>query len=179
MAEEVTSPAEASAEETPPAASPDDPLAALRAEMTAEFDKRIAGFQTVINKQTEELRELKDASLSDEEREQLVKSESEEYTDKLERELAMAKFVARYPDVAPVYQQLLDAETPDEQAAILKSLAQPKAPEVPATAPADVDPNNPAPTFGTITGRLADGTPISGDTAWEMLRKMGPGAVSG
>ena len=178
MAEEVTSQADASAAPQPPAASPGDPLAAQIAEMQAEFEKRIAGFQTVINKQSEEIRELKTASMSEEEREQLTESESKRYIEELERKAALAEFRASHPDIYPVYDRLLKAETPEEQAIILKELVQPKAPEVPTPQPADIDLNNPAASSEPVAGRMPDGTPISGETAWDILKRMGPAPAS-
>lgn len=159
-------------------ASPTVDLEQVRTELRAEFDARIGGFQTVINKLTEENRQLKTSTLSDEEREQLALKEAEDYIEQLERKVALGELASQYPaEVAKAYQQLLDARDGNEQVQFLASLMQPKAPE-PEAQIADVDRNNPAPTVGQAVARLPDGTPMDGATADEWLKRLGPNPVS-
>jgi hypothetical protein len=152
----------------------------LKAELQAEMDKRVGGFQTVINQQRDELAQLKNATLSEEERDELVQDEKDNRIAELESQIAVAAVAAKYPAIGDVYLKLLNAQSEEEQAQILLNMVQaPAAPPVEPEAPAAVDSNNPAQTVGDIIGRLPDGTPLTGDTAWEMLRKMGPGPAAG
>jgi len=149
--------------------------AEILAAATAEMDARVGGFQTVINRLTEENRQLKTAGLSEDEREQLAQDEKDQRIVELERQVALNEVVQKYPDVAEVYQKLLNAKSEEEQAKILLEMVKPAAPAEPdAEPPSDVDKNNPAQTTGEIIGRLPDGTPLTGDTAWEYLKRLGP-----
>jgi hypothetical protein len=177
MSDDSTQDGQAEASAPAPAQPPDTEAikAELRSELTAEFDTRVAGFQTVINQKDEEIRQLKTASLSEEEREQLAESEKDRRIADLEEQVALAKVAKENPQIGEVFQQLAKAESYEEQAAILLKLATPAPPPEPEpAAPSDVDMNNPNPTVGEIAGRMPDGTPITGESAWEALKRLGP-----
>lgn len=185
MPDDPTPDGQAEASAPAPAAAPDIEKikADLRQEMAAEMDTRIAGFQTVINRLTEENRGLKTATLSEDEREQLMVQERDEYIAELEAQLKLTQlsqpsdgFDSRVYSLAyQAYTNLLNASTEEEQMSVLLSLVQPAAPTAPdAPEPSDVDKNNPSLSVGQIVAQLPGGGPIDGDQALEALKQLGP-----
>lgn len=170
---------EASASAPAPAAIDIDKIKAdLKADWQKDMDGRVGGFQTVINRLTEENAKLKRAQLPDDERTELDNSEQSDRVAELERQLALMQLATQYPDEAKVYQQLLKAETPLEQVEILKALRTPPAAPEAESEVAEVDKNNPAQSVGEIIGRMPDGTPLTGENAIEYLKKLGPTAMN-
>lgn len=181
---------ETPASETPaPVASPD--IEKLRADLSAEFEKkmqdRVTGFQRLLSEREQELRELKTAGLSEEEREQLARQESEDRVAALERENELLKLSRVYPEEAPLFEQLLAAPTAKDQLEFLRKLkADLKAASTPA-APAneaeepdipDVISTNPMrpPEQGVL---LPNGTLMTEDLADRLLGAAGKGALRG
>lgn len=167
----------ASASAPAPAAIDIDKIKAeLKVELQKDMDARVGGFQTVINRLTEENKTLKRQQLPDDERLELDTQDQTDRVAELERKLALMQLAVQFPDEAAVYQALLDADTALEQVQILKALRTPPAtPEVEAQV-AEVDRNNPAQTTGEVIGRMPDGTPLTGDAAIEYLKQFGPTA---
>lgn len=173
---------EASASAPAPAAIDIDKIKAEILEAARkETDSRVGGFQTVINRLQQENEQLRRAQLPEEERMELDSQDNDDRVAELERQLALMKLAQEFPDVAPVYQSLLDAETPEEQVAILvaglRSSTAQATPEA-ETQVAEIDKNNPAQTVGQIVGRMPDGTPLTGDAAWDWLRQQGSTPVA-
>lgn len=153
---------------TPPAPAPVD-AETLRAELRAEFEaamnKRVSGLQSTyqeqINEREAEIRRLKTATMSEDEREQARIEEEESRIRSLETENWLLKQSSQHPDAVTAFQRLLSAEDNEAQLAVLVeilSARQPAAPAVPAAPEAetlvpDIDPNNPA-------RAVAPGTPI-------------------
>jgi hypothetical protein len=163
-------------------------VAKIKSELVAAIDtkmnERIAGiqssFQSQINERDQTIRELKLASLSEDERETVAEQEGEEYVAELERKVQLAELAEKYPDVVPHFKKLLASKTPEEQAEYLNSLLHPQAPEPePEQQVPDVDPNNPAPTASASTGqRLPDGTPLTPEFAEQFLKSLGDTPIS-
>jgi hypothetical protein len=172
---------EASASAPAPAAFDIDKFKAdLKAELQKDMDGRVGGFQTVINRLTEENNQLKRAQLPDDERMELDDQDRQDRIADLERQIALMQLAQQYPEIAPAYQQLLDAETPEDQVAILASLraaSQPASPEAEDQV-AEVDRNNPVQTIGEIVGKLPNGAGLTGDIADEILKRFGKTATS-
>lgn len=170
-------PGESGASADAPAASGMDIEARLAA-LEAGYEERIKGFQRLLaNRDQEksalerELKELKTADLSEDERVQLTLAELQEEKDRLETELELVKLGSKYQDEMPLYQKLLGAQTAEEQLEFLRSLRSSGA--APAgKAPAessDLDLNNPrqsAPA-GMI---LPDGTMMTDELAERILK---------
>jgi hypothetical protein len=179
------------ADQTPPVASASAPAPAgldiekIKADVLAaakvEMDNRVAGFQRAIGEKDQEIERLKRAQLPEDERNDLENQDAQARIDAAEQRAAIAELALADPEVGALWKSIVEAESSDDQLDILRTLIKPAAPEVPEAEPvvAEVDRNNPAQTVGDIVGRLPDGTPLTGDTAWDMLRRMGPGATAG
>lgn len=177
MAEEPVVPAEATPSQEPSSLDVDKLRADIRAEVEASFEERLKGFQTALNRKDEEIRGLSLASMTDEERENITDQETREYIERLEKEVELAKLANQYPQVYPVYKQLLEAETPEQQAQILASLASPPpAPEPEVEVPA-VDLNNPAPAPITGSSQRTEAA-VDGTAAWDYLKRLGDRPMS-
>lgn len=147
----VTAPA------TPEGAAPATPafdFEAFKASLATEFEQkmseRISGLQSVydkkLNERDEQIRQLKTATLSEEEREQLAEKEATEYVEKMERELWLAREASqKFPKAAPLLQKLFEANGDVESfAQSLEAVLNPApvTPE-PEEEVSEVDPNNP------------------------------------
>lgn len=189
MSDETTQPeSQAPAEETSPAAAPAFDVEKIKSELVAALDtkmnERIAGiqstYQSQINERDQEIRELKLATLSEDEREEVAEQEGEEYVAALEQQVRLAELAEKYPDVIPHFKKLLMSQTDEEQAEYLNSLLHPQAtqPEPEQQVP-EVDPNNPAPTSSPLTGyRMPDGTPLTPEFAEQFLKSLGDAPIS-
>ena len=177
---QVPTPDPASAPQAPaPATEGFDP-ARFKAELESSWSQQLAerisgiqsGYQQQLNQRDEEIRKLKNATLTEEERVQLAEQEAEDeaaqYLDDLETRVALAELAAKYPKAAPHIQQLYQTGTLEEQAAYLDSLLNP----TPATPEASeqvppVDANNPP--RGADTGALLN---IDGKELTQEMRRQ-------
>ena len=114
------------------------------------MSERISGIQSVfdkkLNERDEMIRQLKTATLSEEEREQLAEKEATDYVTKLEQEVWLAREASqKFPKAAPLIQQLFEANGDVESfAAKLESVLNPApATPEPVEEVSEVDPNNP------------------------------------
>lgn len=153
-----------------------------------QIDKRFGGFQQVIAKKDQELstlqHELKNlrlAGLSEEEREQVLQSEKDAQIAQLQAELELERLGRQYPDLIEEYRQLLSAETAEEQLLRLKALREAQAaaatptpePQAEPTVP-EVDPNLPAThTEISLGERMVDPDLMTDELADRILRAHG------
>jgi|LakMenE18May11ns_1017448.scaffolds.fasta_scaffold9871688_2 hypothetical protein len=149
-----------------------------------EFESRFKGLQRVIAEKDEvlskaqaELKELKTAGLSEDERAQLHQKDLSEQLDKLSRENELLKLSREYPDEMPVFEKLLQADSTKTQletireirAAIAKAQTPAKQEE---TEVPDVNPiNPPRRDFGGVV--MPDGTTLTEDIADRILKTFG------
>lgn len=162
----------------------EDATARLKSELEAQFEERIKGFQRVIGSKDErlsalekELRQLKTASLTPEELEELQVQEKDQRIADLESRLELQGLASQFPDEMPHFQRLLDAETAEDQLKVLRELrsaisGQSTASGSPKGDPAaddldvpGVDPNNPR--------RPVAGLEMSDDLADQILKGWG------
>ena len=149
-----------------------------------EFESRFKGLQRVIaekdevlNKAQAELKELKTAGLSEDERAQLHQKELSEQLDKLARENELLKLSRDYPDEMPVFEKLLQADSTKTQLETIReiraAIAQAQAPAKQETTEVpDVNPTNPPRRdFGGVT--MPDGTTLTDDIADRILKTFG------
>lgn len=177
----------AAASPTGPGASAsgiEDVRAQLKSELEAQFEERIKGFQRVIGSKDErlgalekELRQLKTASLTPEELEELAGQEKDQRIAELESRLELQSLSSQFPDEMPYFQRLLDAETAEDQLKALREMRSAISGRAPAgdapkgdpaaddLTPAGVDPNNPR--------RPATGLDMSDDLADQILKGWG------
>ena len=166
----------------PAPAAPAVDIEARLAAIEAATEERIKGFQRLLAGRDEELkareaeiRELKTSGLSEDEREQLRYREIEEERDRLARELELIQLKEKYGDLLDPYQKLLNAQSAEEQLALLAALRAPAAPPAaptpqaaPAPEPSDIDLNNPR--IAEPEGiTLPDGTTMTEDLADRIL----------
>lgn len=147
-------PTEAPAQDAPaaPAFDPEAFKAELFSQWEAKTNERISGvqstFQKLLNEREDEIRQLKTATLSEEEREQLAEREAEQYVEDMETRLWLATEAAqKYPKAAGHIQKLVESKGDVASfAEYLESVLNPPAPEQePEAQVSDVDPNRPAP----------------------------------
>lgn len=166
--------------ETPatPAAPAFDPEAFL-ARIDEKMNERVSGLQSVFDRKLNEygsmIEELKTATLSEEEREQLSEQKASEYVEELERKVALAELGQKYSKAAPHIQKLF--ETQGDVAAFaeyLESTLNP-APATPDPEPEvpDVDPNRPAPSPAHAGPLMPDGTVLTKELADSVLASFG------
>jgi hypothetical protein len=175
---EASAPAAPVVEQGAPASqAPFDPVA-FKAELESSFNQRIAGiqsgYQQQLNERDEQIRQLKTASLSEEEREQLAEQEATAYFEELEVRAAMADVIKDYGvDVANDLQKLFGAESMKDQAAFLASLRNPQAAptQEPAASVPPVDANNPPPASNSA-GSLIDGQPMTDELRKQILQSF-------
>lgn len=155
-----------------PAAAPAAPaldLSAIEALLTSTLDKRLSGFQSMLDRKTgdlaAEINSLKTANLSPEEQEQQAILQERARVQALERENALLKMRKQHPEEVDFLEGFFGATTLEEQLALLASFRKAKAegseePEEPAT---PVKANNPSrgarPTVADdteMTAELAD-----------------------
>lgn len=150
-----------------------------------EFESRFKGLQRVIaekddllSKTQTELKELKTAGLSEDERAQLHQKETAAQLEKLARENELLKLSRDYPDEMPVFEKLLQADSTKTQletireirAAIAKAQAPDEKKE--STEVPDVNPTNPPRRdFGGVV--MPDGTTLTDDIADRILKTFG------
>jgi hypothetical protein len=142
-----------------------------------DFEERFKGLQRVIAEKdqalearNQELFQLKTASLSPDERAQLEVTRIKEENDRLAKELELVKLGQAYGEELPIFQQLLNAESAEDQLKVLRALrgvqagnSQPTAPGPDVDVP-DINQTNP---MRSDVGGNANG--MSGDIAERIL----------
>jgi hypothetical protein len=152
----------------------------LRADMEAQFQERAAGFQRALAEKDAELRALKTAGLSEDEREQLARQENESAIEVLRRENELLKLAREFPDEMPLFERVLNAPTAKAQLEafrVLRAELSPKAP-APVAEPElevpDILSSNPPRQTGPT---LPDGTAMSDALADRLLGSASGGAL--
>jgi hypothetical protein len=153
----------------------------VKAELSAEFEKRLTGFQRLVSKKDEaleaamrEIEELKTAGLSEDEREQLQVTKMREENQRLQAQNELLRLGGEYGDVMPYFERLLAGSSAKEQLEVMREFASLKAqaqgepdpdpdPEIP-----DIDLNRPMrqPVQGVV---LPDGTVMNDELADRIL----------
>ena len=142
-----------------------------------EFEERFKGLQRVIAEKdqalearNQELFQLKTASLSEDERAQLEVTRIKDENERLGKELELVKLGQAYGEELPIFQQLLAAESAEDQLKVLRALrggpagnSQPTAPGPDVDVP-DINQTNP---MRSDVGGNADG--MNGDIAERIL----------
>lgn len=105
--------------------------AQLQAEFEAKFEERIKGFQRVIGSKDErltafekELKQLKTASLTPEELEELSEKEKDNRIAELESKLELQALAKDFPDEMPHFQRLLESDSAEDQLRVLRELRE-------------------------------------------------------
>lgn len=128
--------------------------AELRAELETQLNKRVSGLQSTyqeqINAREAEIRRLKTATMSEDEREQARIEEEQAEIQSLQTENWLLKQSSKYPEAVSAFQRILDAGDNETQLAVLVELLSARQPTTPAPATPeadslvpDIDPNNP------------------------------------
>lgn len=150
-----------------------------------EFESRFKGLQRVIaekddllSKTQTELKELKTAGLSEDERAQLHQKETAAQLERLARENELLKLSRDYPDEMPVFEKLLQADSTKTQLETIReiraAIAKAQAPDEKKenTEVPDVNPTNPPRRdFGGVV--MPDGTTLTDDIADRILKTFG------
>lgn len=171
--------------ETPviePAVDIEAVTAQVRQALAAENEERVKGFQRALADKDKEIRNLKTATLSDDERSALAVQEAERERDEARREASLLKLRAQYaPEVVTAFEALTSLNTPEEQVAFIANLRAPSTPAAPAPEPdADLDVRDATPARPAATSQTIQGTPASdgsgrvwnGETGEAYLRKI-------
>jgi hypothetical protein len=153
----------------------------LKAAMSAEFDNRFSGFQSLLDRRTSELRkeldDLKTADLTPEEQEQVRSREANERLARLERENEILRMRKDYPEEVDLLEEFFKKSSLDDQLALLANFR--KAKEEAATPeggadnqPTPVDKNSP-PRRGELTvSDIGDGK-MNSELADKVLEQVG------
>jgi hypothetical protein len=141
-----------------PAQTPEEIQALVDAQVQAAISTRIPGLQSAYEKQLAQLRaELKAKDSDPDGYEANTSSKLEAQLAEARREAEALRVARQYPEVFPVYEAILAAESPVDQLDVLQAFVQgntpapaqnqqaPAAPAAPAapSAPPPVDPNRP------------------------------------
>ncbi len=162
MSDTTDAPATPAPAETP--ATPAFDPTAFEAKIASLIEERVKGFQRMVSEKdsriTELERELKTASMSEEEREQLTIRERQEADEALRLENALLKLGQQYPNEVAAYQKILERESVEDQiAALHEVLSAGKTPQPePEQEVSDVDRNRPP------------ATPVSAQSTQDMIR---------
>lgn len=124
--------------------------------VNSSFDERFKGFQKTLSKRDQkveelerQLREANRVDLTEDERVALDVQEKDAQIARLQMALELKELSSEFPDVAPHFSRILEADSPRAQMEILQSVLHPKkeetAQEQPSeqAQPASVDPTNP------------------------------------
>lgn len=164
-------------------------LNAITTALSAEFDKRFSGIQSLLDRRTSEwqaqLEELKTVNLTPEEREQLQASEAQKKLAQLERENQLLKMRKNFPEEVDLLEQFLSADSLESQLDVLskfrKAQAEAEAQGAePKEQPTPVDMNNPprkqevslADLGDKMTNELADKILKQGGSEKGLLRRL-------
>lgn len=156
-------------------------LAKAQEEWEAKVNERITGFQRLVSERDEQIKQLKTASMSEEDRAQLEIEEQERERAAFETERWLFNKAKENSTAAEMFQKVLNTEDPEEQWAIFVDIASRLASPAPAPAPqpepaeqvSDIDRNNPAPQIANGTPVLADGTVLDKAFRENYLRNLG------
>lgn len=156
--------------------------AELRKELEAMTEDRIKGFQRVIgSKDTridaleKELRQLKTASLSPEELEELEGSEKDRRIQELEAKLELRQLSNQYGEEMPFFERLLEAETAEDQLKVFREYRSAfSAPALPPAASEEQEPDIPDvdPNGARSPASLPAGTQMTDELADQLLRSF-------
>lgn len=144
----------------------------------AENEERIKGFQRLLAGEQEskkalerQLRELKTAGLSEEERAQLQENETAQRIKELEVQLELAQLGNEFGDEMPLFQELLSAQTARDQLELVRKIRAGTTAAPASTTPAipGVIGNNPQRDYGAALA--ADGGPMNDQIADEILKR--------
>lgn len=152
----------------------------LKAAMSAEFENRFQGFQSLLDRRTSELRKeldgLKTADLSPEEQEQVRAREQNERVARLERENEILRMRKDFPEEVDLLEDFLSKSSLDEQLKLLAAFRKAEAeatPDVDADAqPTPVDKNSNPRKQNLTLGDIGDGT-MDERTADKVLESIG------
>lgn len=174
MSEPQNEGADQSPEPTNEAPSVD--LSPIQTALMQEFDKRFAGFQSILDKRTSEfqreLAELKTADMSPEEREQFAASEAQREVDALKRENELLKMRREFAEEVDLLETFFEKGSLREQLELLsqfrKAQAEVEAPGVEVEEqPTPVDKNSPPRRSQVSLAELA--REMDGDLADKLL----------
>lgn len=164
-APEATAAVDATAPAAPVVPDVESIVSERLAAFTAKFEEeRLKPLQREISERDEAIKKLKTASLSEDDREQLLAQEEADRIEAIETENWLLRKARENPAAADLFEKVLKAD-PDEQFALFVSLVSPATPTPEAAAPEadaqvpDIDKNNPA---GAST-LVPPGTPIMPD----------------
>ena len=163
------------ATETPPASpAPVDVESIVTTRLSEWEEKRIKPLQTLLNERNEEIKRLKTASMSEEQRAQLEIEEQERERQQFETERWLFQKSRENAEAAAALEKFLSLDDPDEQWTIWSAAFAPKTPEAaPAPEPsdqvADIDHNNPVPK--APLGQIPDGTQMTREMRHRLLKQ--------
>lgn len=171
-------PAEAQTQDQPAEAAPSELTAEQISQLVASaLDSRIGGLQSSMDKNIAAVRkEFARSQMSEDELENAREAELEEELKQARRERDALRAAQQYPEVFPIYEAMLNAQTPEEQLqAIDKALKSaagsqptPETPAQPAEEPTPpIDANAPAPT--EVGGLAANAGQMTGEKANRIL----------
>lgn len=139
------------AEAQPATTAPVDVESIVSARLSEWEKDRIAPLQRLISERDDKIKELKTASMSEEDRAQLEITEQERERRQFETERWLFKKAKENPKAADFIEKFIGLEDPDEQFALAASVFAIATPETPVPAAPeaseqvpDIDPNNPA-----------------------------------
>lgn len=165
-----------------PATTPAFDPAAFETKIASLIEERVKGFQRIVSEKDQSIadlqRQLKTASMSEEEREQLAVKEEQDRIEALALENELLKLGQQYPTEVGIVQKMLAGQSvSDYVAALHEALAATKAPTPePEQEVSDVDRNNPPATPVTRSAgadmiSLPDGSFITVAQGEEILRQ--------
>ena len=172
-------PADATTEDQPAEAAPSQITAEQISQIVSDsLDARISGLQSSMDKNIAAVRkEFQRSTMTEDELENAREAELEQELAQARRERDALRAAQQYPEVYPIYESLVNAQTPEEQLQAidkaLKSAAAPaaqptEAPAQPADEPTPpVDSNAPAPT--QVGGMVASAGEMNSEKANRIL----------
>lgn len=153
-----------SAQVTPAPEAPATPAfdpKAFETQITSLIEDRVKGFQRMVSDKDQTIadlqRQLKTASMSEEEREQLVAQERSDREEQLALENELLKLGQQYPTEVGIVQKMLAGQSVTDYVAALHEALKPATPPTPEPEQevSDVDRNNP-PATPLTSGSTAD-----------------------
>ena len=171
MTDEITiqpqgeAPAPVAEAAAPATQSPVDVESIVSARLAEWEEKRIKPLQQLVSERDQLIEQLKTASMSEDEREQLLIEQEEDRLTSLETENWLLRKAGENAEAARLLERWLSTDDPDELFAFAAEVASRQSPATPPPAPApepseqvpDIDRNNPA---GL---RVPQGTPVTAD----------------
>jgi hypothetical protein len=147
----------------------------FKADLAAEMDTRIKGFQRLVSKKDEEILNLRAglSDLSEEERDEQLVSSAQRIAD-LESQLLTQKYGQERPDDYRVLQRLLAADSDEQMLDLIREIRAAGQPE-PADLVADVDANRPFDMDRQSGGGLPGKGGMTDELSMDLLRRFSPG----